>query len=101
MAPRFSIAAILLPRKSISYWFTQFMYWGLRRMSSGVSRPIRRGPSWALATEGSTMVVLMGAGGPHRRHTATTSSKGWLMLRTGAAERLQIRLMLTASKWGP
>lgn len=45
VAPRFSIAAILLARRSISYSFTQFMYWGLRSTRSAVSLPRRRGPA--------------------------------------------------------
>jgi hypothetical protein len=42
VAPKFSIAAILLPRRSTSYWLMQLMYCRLRRMSSAALSSMRR-----------------------------------------------------------
>lgn len=58
VVPRFSIAAILLARRSISYSPQGFIYWGLRSTSSAVSLPMMRGPRGAPAP--LTSIVLRG-----------------------------------------
>lgn len=58
VAPRFSMVVMRLARMSSSYSPTQFMYCGLRRMSSGVRRPSTRGPVRDPTPRGSITAIV-------------------------------------------